>query len=97
MSAVHMLHEQDLNRLQLTTLQYYLHEVNPENGLIDHMAQLNVGVSSRYGFKPSFNQTFEVPESPTGWWITHRRPWIRRSRACWLWCGGGSCGANNPL
>jgi len=28
---------------------------------IDHMAQLNVGVSSRYGFKPSFNQTFEVP------------------------------------
>ena len=37
---------------------------------IDHMAQLNVGVSSRYGFKPSFNQTFEVPESPTGWWIT---------------------------
>ena len=37
---------------------------------IDHMAQLNVGVSSRYGFKPSFNQTFEVPGSPTGWWIT---------------------------
>jgi hypothetical protein len=33
---------------------------------IDHMAQLNIGVSSRYGFKPSFNQTYEVPESPTG-------------------------------
>jgi len=32
--AVHVLTEQDLNRLQLTTLQYYLHETNPENGLI---------------------------------------------------------------
>src|SRR6266481_8526206 len=29
-----MLTEQDLNRLQLTTLQYYPHEANPENGLI---------------------------------------------------------------
>src|SRR4029450_3335743 len=29
-----MLTEQDLNRLQLTTLQYYLHESNPANGLI---------------------------------------------------------------
>jgi hypothetical protein len=32
--AVHVLTEQDLNRLQLSTLQYYLHEANPENGLI---------------------------------------------------------------
>ena len=37
---------------------------------INHMAQLNVGVNSRYGFKASFNQTYEVPESPTGWWVT---------------------------
>src|SRR4030095_303653 len=29
-----VLSEQDLNRLQLSTLQYYLHEANPENGLI---------------------------------------------------------------
>ena len=29
-----MLTEHDLNRLQLTTLQYYLHESNPANGLI---------------------------------------------------------------
>ena len=36
---------------------------------INHMAQLNIGVNSRYGFKPSFNQTFEVPDSPTGWWV----------------------------
>lgn len=37
---------------------------------IDHMAQLHIGVDSRYGFKPSFNQTFAVPESPTGWWVS---------------------------
>jgi hypothetical protein len=24
----------------------------------------------RYGFKPSFNQTFPVDDSPTGWWVT---------------------------
>ena len=24
----------------------------------------------RYGFKPSFNQTFAVDDSPTGWWVT---------------------------
>jgi len=26
--------EEELNQLQLTTLQYYLHEANPANGLI---------------------------------------------------------------
>ena len=26
--------EDDLNRLQLTTLEYYLHEANPANGLM---------------------------------------------------------------
>jgi hypothetical protein len=34
------------------------------------MAQLDLGMTKRYGFKPSFNQTYEVPDSPTGWWIT---------------------------
>ena len=34
------------------------------------MAQLDLGLTKRYGFKPSFNQTYEVPDSPTGWWIT---------------------------
>ncbi len=29
-----LLTEEDLGRLQLTTLQYYLHESNPANGLI---------------------------------------------------------------
>jgi hypothetical protein len=37
---------------------------------INHMAQLNIGVNSRYGYKPSFNQTYEVADSPTGWWVT---------------------------
>jgi hypothetical protein len=37
---------------------------------MDHMAQLNIGVDSRYGYKPSFNQTYEVADSPTGWWVT---------------------------
>jgi hypothetical protein len=37
---------------------------------INHMAHLHIGVNSRYGFKPSFNQTCEVPDSPTGWWVS---------------------------
>jgi hypothetical protein len=37
---------------------------------INHMARLNIGVDSRYGYKPSFNQTYEVADSPTGWWVT---------------------------
>ena len=37
---------------------------------IDCMAHLNIGVTSRYGFKPSFNRTYEVPDSPTGWWVS---------------------------
>jgi hypothetical protein len=34
------------------------------------MARLNLGMTKRYGFKPSFNQTYEVPNSSTGWWVT---------------------------
>jgi hypothetical protein len=37
---------------------------------INHMAHLHIGVNSRYGFKPSFNQTCKAPDSPTGWWVT---------------------------
>jgi hypothetical protein len=37
---------------------------------INHMAHLHLGVTSRYGFKPSFNRTYEVPDSPTGWWVS---------------------------
>ena len=27
-------------------------------------------MTARYGFKPSFNQSFAVDDSPTGWWVT---------------------------
>jgi hypothetical protein len=28
------------------------------------------GLERPYGFKASFNQTFRVDDSPTGWWVT---------------------------
>src|SRR3954447_1035843 len=37
---------------------------------VRHFAQLNLGMTAPYGFKPSFNQTFTVADSPTGWWVT---------------------------
>ena len=37
---------------------------------VRHFAQMDLGMTAPYGFKPSFNQTFAVEESPTGWWIT---------------------------
>jgi hypothetical protein len=37
---------------------------------VRHLARLNLGMTQPYGFKPSFNQTFAVTDSPTGWWIT---------------------------
>jgi hypothetical protein len=37
---------------------------------IREMARLNLGMTKRYGFKPSFNQTYLVPDSQTGWWVT---------------------------
>jgi hypothetical protein len=37
---------------------------------VRRFARLNLGMTAPYGFKPSFNQTFAVEESPTGWWVT---------------------------
>jgi hypothetical protein len=37
---------------------------------IRHLAEMNLGMTQPYGFKPSFNQTFAVKDSPTGWWVT---------------------------
>jgi hypothetical protein len=37
---------------------------------VRHLAALDLGMTRPYGFKPSFNQTFAVPDSPTGWWVT---------------------------
>jgi hypothetical protein len=36
-----------------------------------HLAGLKLGGKDRpYGFKASFNRTFHVDDSPTGWWVT---------------------------
>jgi hypothetical protein len=36
-----------------------------------HLSNLKLGGQDRpYGFKASFNQTFYVDDSPTGWWVT---------------------------
>jgi hypothetical protein len=36
-----------------------------------HLAGLKLGGQDRrYGFKPSFNETFRVDDSPIGWWVT---------------------------
>ena len=37
---------------------------------VRRFARLNLGMTAPYGFKPSFNQSFAVEESPTGWWVT---------------------------
>ena len=34
------------------------------------LARLDLGMTKRYGFKASFNPTYEVSDSPTGWWVT---------------------------
>jgi hypothetical protein len=34
------------------------------------MMKLDLGATTRYGFWPSFNQTYAVPDSPRGWWVT---------------------------
>jgi hypothetical protein len=35
-----------------------------------HFAGMDLGMTGKYGFKPSFNQSFNVPDSPTCWWVT---------------------------
>jgi hypothetical protein len=37
---------------------------------VRHFARLDLGMTRPYGFKPSFNQTFGVEGSSTGWWAT---------------------------
>ena len=34
------------------------------------MVGIDFGTTIRYGFWPSFNPTYAVPDSPTGWWVT---------------------------
>jgi len=35
-------------------------------------ASLQLGMTGKYGFRPSFNRSFAVEGSPTGWWVS---PW----------------------
>jgi hypothetical protein len=37
---------------------------------VRHLARLKRGMTHAHGFKPSFNQTFAVADSRTGWWVT---------------------------
>ena len=37
---------------------------------MQRLARMDLGMTAKYGFKPSFNQSFAVPDSPTGWWVT---------------------------
>jgi hypothetical protein len=37
---------------------------------VRHFAELDLGLDHPYGFKPSFNKTFTVRDSATGWWVT---------------------------
>jgi len=37
---------------------------------IRHLESLDLGMTMPFGFKPSFNQSFKVENSATGWWVT---------------------------
>lgn len=37
---------------------------------VHRFAEMDLRWTKKYGFRPSFNQSFEVPESKTGWWVT---------------------------
>jgi hypothetical protein len=37
---------------------------------VRQFARMDLGMTGKYGFKPSFNQSFAVNDSPTGWWVT---------------------------
>ena len=37
---------------------------------VRNLARMDLGMEDKYGFKPSFNQSFVVNDSRTGWWVT---------------------------
>lgn len=37
---------------------------------VRNFAQMQLGMTRLYGFKPSFNQTYKVEDSETGWWVS---------------------------
>jgi hypothetical protein len=47
-----------------------------------NFGRMNLGMTNRYGFKPSFNQSFAVEGGPTGWWVTPNHFGIDQGRSC---------------
>jgi len=37
---------------------------------MQHFADMDLGMTAKYGFKPSFNQSFSVPDTRPCWWVT---------------------------
>jgi hypothetical protein len=37
---------------------------------IRHFEKLKLGMTAKYGFKPSFNRSFTMPDTERGWWVT---------------------------
>ena len=37
---------------------------------VPHFSRMDLGKTRLYGFKPSFNRTFSLNNSSTGWWIS---------------------------
>ncbi|MBS3647314.1 hypothetical protein KEU06_01580 [Pseudaminobacter sp. 19-2017] len=37
---------------------------------VRNFARMDLGMTRLYGFKPSFNQTYAVEDSSSGWWVT---------------------------
>lgn len=37
---------------------------------VRNFARMNLGMTRLYGFKPSFNATYAVENSPSGWWVS---------------------------
>jgi hypothetical protein len=40
---------------------------------IQNLAHLDLGTRKQYGFKRSFNRTFTLDDSPTGWWVSENQ------------------------
>jgi len=61
---------------------------------VKHFEEMDLGMTGKYGFKPSFNQTFVAEHSPTSMWVTpyhfgiDQGPvaiMIENYRTCLLW------------
>src|SRR5436305_13364710 len=37
---------------------------------VRNFARMELGMNKKYGFKPSFNQSYVIEDSPVGYWVT---------------------------